>query len=89
MVRAIVTKWDDAYVLRVPKRYIKDNHLRVGDIVAIEEPLILQQNALAAIVRRGKERGPVVKTVEPAEWQRQHRQTNGLRKESGHGPSGQ
>jgi hypothetical protein len=64
MVRAIVTKWDDVYVLRVPKRYIQDNHLKVGDTVAIEEPLILQQNALAALVRHAKERGPI-RTMSP------------------------
>lgn len=86
MVRAIVTKWDDSYVLRVPKRYIQDNHLKPGDVVAIEEPLILQQNALAALIRHGKEHGPVRVMVDKQLWQRTPEHTM---KEAGNGPARQ
>lgn len=73
-------------MLRVPKRYIQENHLRVGDVVAIEEPLILQQNALAALVRRGKELGPVVKVA--ANQTEQQRQPGAVRKGADDGTAG-
>jgi antitoxin component of MazEF toxin-antitoxin module len=46
MTRAIVTKTGNSYALRVPKRYIVDNHLQLGDTVLIDEPVEKQQQAL-------------------------------------------
>lgn len=77
MVRAIVTKSGNSYALRVPKRYIDDNHLKLGDVITIEEPLTLQSEALEALVRQGKKRGPIKTIPNPVEWQRQQRQSSG------------
>jgi antitoxin component of MazEF toxin-antitoxin module len=57
MVQAIVTKTGNSYALRVPKRYIDDNHLKLGDAVDIEEPLIKQKQALSALLSQGKNGG--------------------------------
>src|SRR5436190_1521687 len=54
MTRAIVTKSGNSYALRVPKRYIEDNHLRLGDEVEIDEPVAKQGEALAALVELGR-----------------------------------
>ena len=76
MVQAIVTKTGNSYALRVPKRYIDDNHLKLGDTVTLEEPLTLQKTALEALVKQGKERGPIKSISNPVEWQRQQRQSS-------------
>jgi antitoxin component of MazEF toxin-antitoxin module len=36
MTQGIVTKTGNSYALRVPKRYIDDNNLKLGDKVNIE-----------------------------------------------------
>lgn len=76
MVRAIVTKSGNSYALRVPKRYIDDNKLQLGDIVTLEEPLTLQKNALEALVQQGKARGAIKTIPDPVKWQRQQRQSD-------------
>lgn len=76
MVRSIVTKSGNSYALRVPKRYIDDNKLKLGDIVTIEEPLTLQMKALEALVKQGKARGPIKSIPNPIEWQRQLRHSS-------------
>ena len=76
MVRAIVTKTGNSYALRVPKSYIDDNKLKLGDVVTLEEPLTLQTNALEAIVSRGKSHGPIKSIPSPVEWQRQQRRAD-------------
>ncbi len=76
MVRAIVTKTGNSYALRVPKRYIDDNHLKLGDEVEIEEPITEQQRALSAIVELGRERGPIKGLGDPVEWQRSQREAS-------------
>lgn len=86
MVRAVVIKMNRSYALQVPKRYVKENHLEVGDTVTIEEPLVLQQNALAALVRHSKERGPIRATMDPVQWQQVKPRSN-LGNETAHGSS--
>ena len=76
MVRAIVSKSGNSYALRVPKRYIDDNKLKLGDVVTIEEPLTLQKHALEALVRQGKVRGAIKGIADPVAWQRQQRQSS-------------
>ena len=76
MVRAVVTKSGNSYALRVPKRYIDDNKLQLGDIVALEEPLTLQKSALEALVKQGKTRGAIKTISNPVVWQRQQRQSS-------------
>jgi len=68
MVHAIVTKSGNSYALRVPKRYIDDNHLKLGDVVNIEEPLELQRAALSALVHQGKNQGPIKAITDPVAW---------------------
>lgn len=48
MIKATVTKTGNSYALRVPKSYINDNKLQLGDIVAIEDPLTEHIRALNA-----------------------------------------
>lgn len=76
MVQAIVTKSGNSYARRVPKRYIDDNHLKLGDIVTIEEPLTLQKKALESLVRQGKEKGPIKSISDPVGWQREQRRSS-------------
>ena len=73
MAQGIVTKTGNSYALRVPKRYIDDNHLKLGDKVNIEEPIVKQQKALAAIVNYGKKHGPVKGIADPVKWQHDQR----------------
>ena len=73
MVQAIVTKSGNSYALRVPKRYIDDNHLRLGDVVTIDEPRTLQQNALKAVVEQGKKYRAIKAIADPVAWQRKQR----------------
>lgn len=76
MVQAIVTKSGNSYALRVPKRYIDDNHLKLGDTITIEEPLVLQRNAVRALVERGKKQGRVKSIDDPVQWQHTQRQSS-------------
>ena len=76
MVQAIVTKTGNSYALRVPKHYIDDNHLKLGDMVDIEEPLVKQKQALSALVNQGKKLGHIKAISDPVAWQRKQRQSN-------------
>jgi antitoxin component of MazEF toxin-antitoxin module len=76
MIKAVVTKTGNSYALRVPKRYIDDNHLKLGDTVSVEEPLVRQKEALAALIVQGKERGRIKAIADPVTWQREQRQSN-------------
>jgi hypothetical protein len=73
MVRAIVTKTGNSYALRVPKRYIDENNLKLGDEVEISDPLTQQQRALQALMQLGKKRGPIAGITDPVAWQRRQR----------------
>jgi hypothetical protein len=73
MTQGKITKTGNSYAIRVPKRYIDDNNLKLGDIVNIEEPIVKQQQALAALVSHGKKYGPVKSIPDPVAWQRKQR----------------
>ena len=73
MTQGIVTKTGNSYALRVPKRYIDDNNLKLGDKVTIEEPLDKQRKALAALISHGKKRGAIKGISNPVDWQRKQR----------------
>jgi hypothetical protein len=73
MTQGTVTKTGNSYALRVPKRYIDDNNLKLGDKVTIEEPLDKQQKALAALVGHGKKQGAIKSISNPVAWQRKQR----------------
>lgn len=73
MIKAIVTKTGNSYALRVPKRYIDDNHLKLGDTVEIEEPISEQQRTLHALVQLGKDKGAIKGIANPVQWQRHQR----------------
>ncbi len=59
--------------MRVPKRYIDDNHLRLGDTVTIEEPRAKQQQALNQLLLHAKKLGSIKTIPDPVAWQRQQR----------------
>ncbi len=73
MTQAIVTKTGNSYALRVPKRYIDENNLKLGDVVDIDEPLTRQQKALNALINHGLKHGPVKGISDPVAWQREQR----------------
>jgi putative transposon-encoded protein len=73
MVKAIVTKTGNSYALRVPKHYIDDNQLELGDVVEVEDPLTKQRRALQALIQHGKKHGPIKGIPDPVAWQRQQR----------------
>ena len=73
MVQGIITKTGNSYAIRVPKRYIDDNHLKLGDVVNVEEPLVKQRQALAALVAHGKKHGAIKGIPDPVAWQRAQR----------------
>ena len=70
MMQGIITKTGNSYAIRVPKRYIDDNNLKLGDIVNVEEPLKEQQRALDALIDRSKKHGDIDDIVA---WQREQR----------------
>lgn len=76
MTKAIVTKTGNSYALRVPKQYIDDHNLKLGDTVEIAEPLTRQQQALTALVRHGQKQGPLKNLADPVAWQRQLRHSS-------------
>jgi putative transposon-encoded protein len=76
MTKAIVTKTGNSYALRVPKSYIDDNNLKLGDVVNIEDPLIEQQKALEALVEHGEKTGPIKSIPDPVAWQREQRKSS-------------
>jgi antitoxin component of MazEF toxin-antitoxin module len=76
MIKAIVTKTGNSYALRVPKRYIDDNALKLGDEVEIEEPIDQQQKAIRELVQLSKKRGPIKSIKDPVAWQRAQRQSS-------------
>ena len=73
MVQGIITKTGNSYAIRVPKRYIDDNKLKLGDVVNVEEPLEAQRHALDALLEYGRIQGPMTTGVEPDVWQREQR----------------
>lgn len=73
MVQGIITKTGNSYAIRVPKRYIDDNKLKLGDVVNVEEPLLKQQQALDALTSHGKEHGTIKNIADPVAWQREQR----------------
>ncbi len=73
MVQGIITKTGNSYAIRVPKHYIDDNKLKLGDIVDVEEPLVKQRLALDALLEHGKRHGPLNSISDPAAWQREQR----------------
>ena len=73
MVQGIITKTGNSYAIRVPKRYIDDNKLKLGDVVNVEEPLLRQQQALNALINHGKKHGPIKSIADPVAWQREQR----------------
>jgi hypothetical protein len=73
MTKAIVTKTGNSYALRVPKSYIDDNNLKLGDVVEVEAPMQKQRRALEALIMHGKKYGPVKGISDPVVWQRKQR----------------
>lgn len=73
MIKATVTKTGNSYALRVPKSYIDDNELQLGDTVALEDPLTLQDLALDALLAQAQQHGAIAGIPDPVAWQRQQR----------------
>jgi hypothetical protein len=73
MVQGIITKTGNSYAIRVPKHYIDNNNLKLGDIVNVEEPLLKQQQALDALISHGKTHGLVKGISDPVAWQKEAR----------------
>jgi antitoxin component of MazEF toxin-antitoxin module len=80
MIQGIITKTGNSYAIRVPKRYIDNNNLKLGDIVDVEEPLTKQRHALDALLRHAKKQGPIKNIADPTSWQREQRDWSDRRK---------
>jgi antitoxin component of MazEF toxin-antitoxin module len=59
MIQGIIIKIGNYYAIRVPKRYIDNNNLKLGDKVSVDEPLTKQRQAIDALIKHGKKRGPI------------------------------
>ena len=70
MTQGIITKTGNSYAIRVPKRYIDDNNLKLGDTVNVEEPLKEQQRALDALLNHSQKPDNISDIVT---WQREQR----------------
>ncbi len=57
----------------MPKRYIDENHLRLGDIVELDEPVAKQRNAVQEIVSYAIKKGSIQSIKDPVSWQREQR----------------
>jgi hypothetical protein len=73
MIQGIITKTGNSYAIRVPKRYIDDNKLKLGDVIDVEEPLVKQRQALNALLEHGKKYGPIKGILNPVAWQQEQR----------------
>ena len=73
MTKGTITKTGNSYAIRVPKQYITDNDLQLGDIVTIEDPLEKQHKAMHALVEYGKKQAAMKGTESPVLWQRKQR----------------
>lgn len=73
MVNAIVTKTGNSYALRVPKSYITNSGLKLGDVVKIDEPIEKQKKMLDELVRMAESKKLVSSIPDPSEWQREQR----------------
>ena len=73
MTQGIITKTGNSYAIRVPKRYIDDNNLKLGDTVNVEEPLKEQQRALDALIDRSKKHSDIEDIDDIVAWQREQR----------------
>ena len=82
MVQGIITKTGNSYAIRVPKRYIVDNKLKLGDVVNVEEPLRMQQHALDALIDHGKKHRAIQGISDPVAWQREQRDWGDRRAQS-------
>jgi hypothetical protein len=76
MIQVTVTKTGNSYALRVSKRYIEENHLKLGDKVTLDEPLTRQQRALNELVRQAKAKGAIKGIADPVTWQRRQRKSS-------------
>ena len=64
-----IIKIGNSYAIRVSKQYITDNHLKLGDRVALNDPRRQQQKAIAALLTHAKKAGPVKGMPDPVAWQ--------------------
>lgn len=80
MTKGIITKTGNSYAIRVPKHYITDNNLKLGDKVELNEPLeeqlSKQRSALKALVTYGKNNPGKMDIDEIVEWQREQRRSS-------------
>ena len=72
MVQGIITKTGNSYAIRVPKHYIDDNELKLGDSVSVGS-LVRQRQALNALINHGKKHEPIKGISDPVAWQREQR----------------
>ena len=73
MIQGKITKTGNSYAIRVPKSYIVNNNLSLGETVSIEEPLVQQNQALDMLKRQAHEKGAIQSIADPVDWQRKQR----------------
>jgi len=76
MTKGIITKCGNSYAIRVPKSYIVDNQLKLGDVVDVQDPLTKQREAVDALIEHGKKHSLLKEIPDPVAWQRKQRNWN-------------
>ncbi len=72
MAKGILTRSGNSYVIRVPKSYVTEHGLRLGDKIELPHPHAGQERALQRLLDYARQRGDLG-IADPAEWQRQQR----------------
>lgn len=80
--KATVIKTGNSYALRVPKRYVEDAKLSLGDKVSVDMPVkaapIQNKTAIQLAIRELQKVGAYQHIKDPVAWQRQIRQDRPL-----------
>ena len=72
MAKGTIARSGNSYVIRVPKSYVTDHGLRLGDKVDLPHPRVGQERALERLLEYAQQRGDLG-ILDPVEWQRQQR----------------
>lgn len=72
MAKGILTRSGNSYVIRVPKSYVTEHGLRLGDKIELPQPRVGQERALERLLAYARERGDLG-IADPVAWQREQR----------------
>jgi antitoxin component of MazEF toxin-antitoxin module len=77
-----VIKTGNSYALRVPKKYVEQNKLKLGQKVQVSDPVVVPQNydpeAVKRAIRNLQKIRPFSTIKDPVAWQREIRKDRPL-----------